>query len=773
MTYYLTIYANTRVLNRQRNNVFDDIEEYLTSFCTKIYEADNIQLQQIEFNKTLRIDKPEIFAQLNEFNYCYVSLDVLNENGQVDCTYYYFIDDVKRRGSQTIELSLTLDTVQTFYNEIFNSLSPRTRVLREHTNRFLGKEHRDDKNKLPWATIDRNSEGLNPPLYRLSRGSEILPDTRLEAAGAWFLVYQTANDITADTRQPVAAYLMPENSIKVSKRNALPSGYHLETFTKDETSTGKDYQFILLDDRDANGGAYFSIYPSAKVGGTRSDGSNIRALQLDTSKNIYAFAEYELSTGGTQIKRVQVYTDATEQDVKIVNGVGVRRATKLLDAGDFANNYGPFYDYPLVFLESENSVFNLAPFSTLKRTDTRLMKIIKLPYFPLTAKYDANNNLIIDNATLEDGKIRVNDFEDQFFNENIKGEGNYVYGRRAFYSPVNTTNVTTFGGRQYLAWDAVQDPKCFNSEFYQEKIQYDNYSYLYKFEDFNITEPLKQLENYRLACEISYKQSSIMASRIVFWFDWGQIAKRNGLTTFEPRTTQDYGEFLFVERSNEMPIYSNAYIDYINNGYNYDRKNLDEQKASRWVNFGANILTGAAQSAVGLATGNAFSITKAVGEVGGTFSTIYNNIVAQASAERGLEQKQNDLRRQASTVSACDDMSLFQLYGRNLLLSFRYGCSNEVLDNIKKLFHFYGYASARTGKPNIDNRYWFNFVQCNPDFILSSAYKNTMFLNYADDISQRLGEGLTIYHVRTENGAPVVNIEQDKLNIETEYAGVD
>ena len=773
MTYYLTIYANTPVLNRQRNNVIDDIEEYLSSFCTKVYEADNIQLQQIEFNKTLRIDKPEIFAQLNEFNYCYVSLDVLNKNGQVDCTYYYFIDDVKRRGSQTIELSLTLDTVQTFYNEIFNSLSPRTRVLREHTNRFLGKEHRDAKNKLPWATIDRNSEGLNPPLYRLYRGSEILPDERLEAAGAWFLVYQTANDITADTRQPVVAYLMPENSIKVSKKNALPSGYHLETFKQDETTTGKDYQYILLDDRDANGGAYFSIYPSAKVGGTRSDGSTIRALQLDTSKNIYAFAEYELSTGGTQIKRVQVYTDATEQDVKVVEVAGVRKANKLLGAGDFANNYGPFYDYPLVLLESENSVFNLAPFSTLKRTDTRLMKIIKLPYFPLTAKYDAKHNLIIDNATLEDGKIRVNDFEDQFFNENIKGQGNYVYGRRSFYSPVDTTNATTFGGRQYLAWNAVQDPKIFNSEFYQEKIQYDNYSYLYKYEDFNITEPLKQLHNYRLACEISYKQSSIMASRMVFWFDWGQIAKKNGLTSFEPRTTQDYGEFLFVERSNEMPIYNNAYIDYINNGYNYDRKNLDEQKASRWINFGANILTGTAQTAVGLATGNAFSITKAVGEVGGTFSTIYNNIIAQASAERGLEQKQNDLRRQSSTVSACDDMSLFQLYGRNLLLSFRYGCSNEVLDNIKKLFHFYGYASARTGKPNINNRYWFNFVQCTPDFILTGSYTNTMFLNYADDISQRLGEGVTIYHVRDKDGVPVVNLEQDKLNIETEYAGMD
>ena len=48
-----------------------------------------------------------------------------------------------------------------------------------------------------------------------------------------------------------------------------------------------------------------------------------------------------------------------------------------------------------------------------------------------------------------------------------------------------------------------------------------------------------------------------------------------------------------------------------------------------------------------------------------------------------------------------------------------------------------------------------------------------MFLNYVDDISQRLGEGLTIYHVRDKDGAPVVNLEQDKLNIETEYAGID
>lgn len=771
MTYYLTIYANTQVLNRQRNNVFDDIEEYLASFCTKVYEADNIQLQQIEFNKTLRIDKPEIFAQLNEFNYCYVSLDVLNENGQVDCTYYYFIDDVKRRGSQTIELSLTLDTVQTFYNEIFNLLSPRTRVLREHTNRFLGKEHRDALNKLPWATIDRNSEGLNPPLYRLSRGSEILPDERLEAAGAWFLVYQTANDITADTRQPVVAYLMPENSIKVSSANDLPAGYHLNTFTSEELQG--DYANILIDGKDGNDGAYFDSFSSYKVGGSL-DGGTIRALQLNGSNYLKVFIkEPPTLQGPAYYIEKTILPSNPYSSVKVMDGANVRKANTLLTALDFQNNPGPFFQYEQLFLSDASTYFDLAPFSTLKRTDTRLMKIIKLPYYPLTASYDSKGTLILNDAVLENGKIKVNNFEDDFFNENIKGERNYVYARRAFYSPVNTTNVTTFGGRQYLAWNAVQDPKIFNSEFYQEKIQYDNYSYLYKFEDFNITDPLKQLDNYRLACEISYKQSSIMASRMVFWFDWGQIAKRNGLTSFEPRTTQDYGEFLFVERSNEMPIYNNAYIDYINNGYNYDRKNLDEQKASRWVNFGANILTGTAQTAVGLATGNAFSITKAVGEVGGTFSTIYNNIIAQASAERGLEQKQNDLRRQASTVSACDDMSLFQLYGRNLLLSFRYGCSNEVLDNIKKLFHFYGYASARTGKPNIDNRYWFNFVQCTPDFILSSAYKNTMFLNYADDISQRLGEGLTIYHVRTENGAPVVNLEQDKLNIETEYAGMD
>lgn len=767
MKFSLTIYADAQVLNRQRNNVFDDIETYLDTFCKKIYDVDNIQIQQPEYQKTIRIDRPELYGQLDMFNFCYVRIQAYTQEVS-EGIYYYFIDDVRRRGSQTIELSLTLDTVQTFYNEIFNSLSPRTRVLREHTNRFLGKEHRDDANKLPWATIDRNSEGLNPPLYRMFRGGEILPDTRLEAAGAWFLVYQTANDITADTRQPVAAYLMPENSIKVSSANALPAGYHLNTFTSEELQG--DFANILIDGKDGNDGAFFDSFSSYKVGGSL-DGGTIRALQLNGSNYLKVFIkEPPTLQGPAYYIEKTILPSNPYTSVKIMDGANVRKANTLLTALDFQNNPGPFFQYEQLFLSDASTYFDLAPFSTLKRTDTRLMKIIKLPYYPLTASYDSKDTLILNDAVLENGKIKVNNFEDDFFNENIKGERNYVYGRRAFYSPVNTEKVSAFGGRQYLQWDAVIDPKIYNSEFYQEKIQYDNYSYLYKLEDFDITDPLKQLDKYRLACEISYKQSSIMASRMVFWFDWGQVAKYYGLT-FEPRTTQDYGEFLFVERSNEMPIYSNAYIEYINNGYNYDRKNLDEQKTSRWVNFGANILTGAAQTAVGLASGNAFSITKAVGEVGGTFSTIYNNIVAQASAERGLEQKQNDLRRQASTVSACDDMSLFQLYGRNLLLSFRYGCSQEVLDNIKKLFHFYGYASARTGKPNINNRYWFNFVQCNPDFIVTGT--KTRFLNYADEISQRLGEGVTIYHVRTENGAQVVNLEQDKLNIETEYIGKD
>lgn len=778
MQYNIKIYSDDGgVLTRQRNNFFDDIDGYLSAYSVVLYEADSIQLQQIDFNKVLRLDMPERNANANYTKFSYIVLTALDKISlrpglQTIGKYYYFVDDVKRKGSQTVEFSLTLDTLQTFQNEIFKSLSPRTRIHREHVDRFLGKDKRTALNLLPWATIDRYSEGLNPPLYRLSRGSEVLPSANMQTAGAWFLVYQTTADITADTRQPVAAYLMPENSINVSSANALPSGYHLETFDTTETASGKDYQYILLDQKDGNEGAYFSVAPSFKIGGTYQ-GGEIRALQLDTSKKIYALLNYESSSVGDRQKLLLVYSGSVETNAKVTNGVMVRNPKKSLTISDFVGHPGPFYEYDAVYLKSAADVFSLAPFSSLKRTDTRLMKIIKLPYFPLTAKYDASGNLLLNNVTIEDGKIRVNDFEEDFFNENIKDEGNYVKARKAFVSEINNNLAISVGGREKMQWDAVEDPKLYASEFYQEKLQYDSFAYLYKLEDFDITDPAKQLDSsYRANCEISYKQSAIMASRMVFWFDWGALAKKQN-SDFQPRTNQDYGEFLFIERSNEMPIYSNAYIDYINNGYNYDRKNLDEQKSSRWVNFGASLVTAATQGAIGLATGNAFSTAKAVGEVGGVFSTVYNNLMTQASAERGLQQKQDDLKRQASSVSACDDMGLFELYGRNLLLSFRYQASKEILENIKKLFHYYGYSSARTGKPNTDNRYWFNFIQCTPDFVTPEG-TSVKYLSYADDISARLEEGATLYHVhRDDDGNAFANTAQDLLNIETDYAGLD
>ena len=79
MKFSLTIYADAQVLNRQRNNVFDDIETYLDTFCKKIYDVDNIQIQQPEYQKTIRIDRPELYGQLDMFNFCYVRIQAYTE----------------------------------------------------------------------------------------------------------------------------------------------------------------------------------------------------------------------------------------------------------------------------------------------------------------------------------------------------------------------------------------------------------------------------------------------------------------------------------------------------------------------------------------------------------------------------------------------------------------------------------------------------------------------------------------------------------------------
>ena len=77
---------------------------------------------------------------------------------------------------------------------------------------------------------------------------------------------------------------------------------------------------------------------------------------------------------------------------------------------------------------------------------------------------------------------------------------------------------------------------------------------------------------------------------------------------------------------------------------------------------------------------------------------------------------------------------------------------------LNDLFYYCGYAYQNYGKPDLNSRLWFNFVQCDPVF-----ERNHVYNEYLDDISVHFKLGVTIFH-HDENGN--YDLKQTKENWE-------
>ena len=102
---------------------------------------------------------------------------------------------------------------------------------------------------------------------------------------------------------------------------------------------------------------------------------------------------------------------------------------------------------------------------------------------------------------------------------------------------------------------------------------------------------------------IRFKQSNNISSNSIFRFD-----TVNG--TYKEPTL--YGQYLNVNRQNEVALYNSDYLNYIRNGYNYDKKAATQQLVSGLIGTGLGIAGAAAsvdslESAAGAAVSAAFS----------------------------------------------------------------------------------------------------------------------------------------------------------------------
>lgn len=122
-----TIRIYRTVLTPARNALVDDLDTYLNG-TTLVYEDTSFQYQKLGLDINVKINiNQDVISNHNLGNYV-----VIAQDGK---KWYYFIMNTEWKGTNTVNLRLSLDTINTFRNDL--TFTEKTTIQRQHKDRFV------------------------------------------------------------------------------------------------------------------------------------------------------------------------------------------------------------------------------------------------------------------------------------------------------------------------------------------------------------------------------------------------------------------------------------------------------------------------------------------------------------------------------------------------------------------------------------------------------------------------------------------------------------
>lgn len=596
--------------------------------------------------------------------------------------------------------------------------------------------------------VDLISEELYPQLY----GGKI---TTIQDKGSnkknWYLVYKTTGS------DVVQAFLVPETTTNLNLGNSGLYGYSI---TPSMLESGKFYR-ILLKKLDGWSGTYVeygkenftyntgTALPTPQDSGTWGDGCILEFYKQGATTIIM-----KVWNGGKNTLSTQVAYNTTTAVAQI-------NYTGNLTFLRYGENTSELFHEMVVPDSSINTGYwdlttqytSLSPISYLDRTESTLIKVIKMPYCPYGFQLDSSGYITLDSSfTLTSVAGLTNVLQLNKLDLDLKHR---IDTDNAIKSPIEEYMRLSSLGSVVQDRNDFFESKMFHSEFYTPKFTYDSFSFIYKFELVNVENWLDTMGYSTHYLTLNFIMTRTINSRFAFEFDDYIVDKRE----------DDYYNWLIIARNNEEVIYNSSYLNYIKTGYNYDVKNKQAQATRNWISVGASVLTAVVGLVGSYATGGA-SVPLAIMGVSGIISTsanITNTISTQAQNERSIQEKLDTLKLQTASVSGSDDVDLMTRYNGNRLLYITYKVNERIEKLLKDLFYYYGYKDNITGIPNTNTRYWFNHLKCEPILEFTSI---NMTQEIEDELKGIMRNGFTIYHKRLVNSVATWDIDQVKENWE-------
>lgn len=700
----LKFYRNTN-LQESKNFVIDEINLFLEDYL--LFTRSNFQyFKNFEIETTIKIKLSQTYINpVDVNNIDYISVQ---NSDMPNSIFFYFVLSKRWKGEESIEFEVLMDTLNTFtYNKSF-AFSDKTRIIRQHKNRYKLLSTAPTR-KFYTKLIDLETEGLNLITYKTKE--EVLKDDFNYLK--WYLYYKS------DTEKIINAYLIPSQTITI--QYATP--FSLESVY----SENKAYLFTK-NNGDLNvrfGNKTFSFTKEIKAiviilnyyynqNGIRDLLGYVNVIHYNNNE-VYQIEQYSIEDKYIYIEgnynSYNTNNNIYDTDVKI-NALINKNYNDLLSEVN-----------QVVTIEKTLTTGTLKGIAEFSRNDPKITKVFELPYCPISLNKDETGYTLSDLSFTYNSTNQSLDLN--YLQANFQNTLNFeipLFDEKNFYV-LNNVNLNT------LEKSPVYEPKLLHSDFYKKSFIYDTFSYLFKFE------LLSDNFYYSTAdCTITFKVTNTINSNFMFKFEDYNLKF----------SEQNYEGYLYCNRNNEITTYNNDYINYINNGYNYDKKQQKINNLSTWANVGLNLATKPSY------TGAIGSFTNAI------FDTIQN--------ELNIERKLADLSLKNASVYGADDIDLLNFYADdNKAKIVTYEVSEKMKNLLFNLFFYTGYISNTCGIPDTTSRTRFNYVQCDLVF----EYTNNMNEEHKDDLKARYLSGVTYIHHYDNTW----NLIQDLENWETLFFG--
>lgn len=695
-------------LIEDKNLIIDDIETYLSGLTS----TNELECQYIKHGKriTLKLNMTEEKQTSLPYTYC----KIVNVNeGQDEKKIYYYIDNIKPLAQNTIELELICDGLNTYNgNRTFKNT---THVTRKHKDRFYSSAVVLDKTKVPMK-VDKYPEDFAVNEKIIYSKSQINPTQIEDKDLTWELCF---NSETIGDTQVVKTYLAPSKNLSLTyptyysnvlndvDRCCLVSdlvdnysliNFFTENYTEDEIN---NYAIYLKQNYTFKWG-FNSRTCSIYALGLKQI-NNYKALYIiykDTDNNFYGgyFSYINKSTKAIHITPIWLPTEHDHINT-LYDAIEYYRSGPITTV----ENRATILTYSSIHTTTAFATQALHPFSNTVRKLSTVNSIVELPYSPIP---------IVDNTTLADHYIT--EYTLTF------GTGDFQYTTIVDYDLSKALNNNNFQfslemiknlntAAKIQNKNSIYETKLHNSAIESSQIVYD-------------TESIEiEKENLHFNTDSPDNEDLLFGT---FWVD-PILARSIGLRlnsignewTYK---NKDINKFVLnSNRDNTSIVYNSSYLNYIQNGYNYD--------------IASNKLA-AIQGAVGILQSG--SAAQAAGKaVGLGFNLINQDITMNAKLASLAGQT-------ANIVGSTGLNSLKFAQGKNKFYYVISGPNDTIKQAIFEYFYQKGYATDEYGVPITQSRIWFDFLQCEPEFTYDIAIDKAI----RDEVVNKYKEGVTYIH---------------------------